>query len=230
MGSRRSLIKVCGSGWFVLLILLFVLSGCTTVKYNAESVETVRVSYPEVGEVVEARVGDELVKKGAIYEVDALVVHGLIDRFSYKIPPGVYPSVGVGGGERFFSANGIVRGALSDPYEALMVRDRNPSEVCVVTVFGNSACYEGDFSVEREISESLDSFQQTLIYNGRVGDKINIGYREFSNSRARPAFNNEVEYDLSESRYIGYRGAELEVIEADNRSIVYRLISNFPDS
>ena len=72
-----------------------------------------------------------------------------------------------------------------------------------------------------------DSFQQTLIYSGRVGDKINVGYREFSNSMARPAFNNDVEYDLSESRIIGYKGARLEIIKATNESIKYRVLNNF---
>lgn len=72
-----------------------------------------------------------------------------------------------------------------------------------------------------------DSFQQTLIYSGKVGNKINIGYREFSGSIARPAFNNNVEYDLSESTTIGYKGAQLEIIEATNQYIKYRVIKNF---
>ncbi len=41
---------------------------------------------------------------------------------------------------------------------------------------------------------------------------------------ARPAFNNNVEYDLSESPIIGYKGAKLEVIEANNQFIKYRVI------
>jgi hypothetical protein len=60
-------------------------------------------------------------------------------------------------------------------------------------------------------------------------NKINIGYREFSNNSARPAFNNEVEYDLSESKRIGYKGAQIEVLEADNSSITYEVLRNFPD-
>jgi hypothetical protein len=67
-----------------------------------------------------------------------------------------------------------------------------------------------------------------LIYNGRIGDKINVGYREFSNSLARPAFNNDVEYDLSASRTIGYKGAQIEVIDANNNSITYRVLRTFP--
>ncbi len=74
---------------------------------------------------------------------------------------------------------------------------------------------------------SADSFQQTLIYSGKVGEKINVGYREFSGDVARPAFNNEVEYDLSESKTIGYKGARIEVIEATNEFIKYKVIQNF---
>lgn len=39
-------------------------------------------------------------------------------------------------------------------------------------------------------TKDTNSFQQTLIYNGKVGNKINIGYREFSGDLARPAFAN----------------------------------------
>ncbi len=75
-----------------------------------------------------------------------------------------------------------------------------------------------------------DSFQQTLIYNGRVGSKINIGYREFSNNTARPAFNNNVEYDLNESPNIAYKGAELAIIEATNQHIKFKLLRNFNEA
>lgn len=72
-----------------------------------------------------------------------------------------------------------------------------------------------------------NSFQQSLIYSGRIGDKINIGYREFANSQARPAFNNDVEYDFNSSNIIGYKGAEIEIIEATNQFIKYKVIRNF---
>ncbi|MCD0195610.1 hypothetical protein K1T77_12420 [Acinetobacter baumannii] len=43
----------------------------------------------------------------------------------------------------------------------------------------------------------------------------------------RPAFNNDVEYDLSQSKEIGYKGALLEIIEATNQDIKYKVIRNF---
>ena len=122
----------------------------------------------------------------------------------------------------------LVRGGLSDPIQALALKKGEGSELCVITVFGGSACYKGEYERKKQLSERGNSFQQTLIYSGRVGDKINIGYREFSNNTARPAFNNDVEYDLSSSNTIGYKGALIEVIKADNSSITYKLIRNFP--
>ncbi|WP_234715586.1 hypothetical protein [Sphingopyxis macrogoltabida] len=75
------------------------------------------------------------------------------------------------------------------------------------------------------VSES--NFQQTLIYSGRVGDRVKIGYRESAGDMARPAFSNEAEYDLSVSKEVAYRGAKIRIIEANNQSITYEVISNF---
>jgi len=66
-----------------------------------------------------------------------------------------------------------------------------------------------------------------LIYSGKVGNKINVAYREFSNNLARPAFNNTVQYDLDESNIIGYKGARIEVIEATNEYIKFKVLLNF---
>lgn len=65
------------------------------------------------------------------------------------------------------------------------------------------------------------------MYSGKVGNKINIAYREFSGGMARGAFSNVAEYDLSESKTIGYQGAQIDVIEATNQLIRYKVISNF---
>ena len=92
---------------------------------------------------------------------------------------------------------------MSDPVQALALRKEEGAKLCVITIFGGSACYEGEYERKKQLSERGNSFQQTLIYSGRVGEKINVGYREFSSNSARPAFNNDVEYDLSSSSTIG---------------------------
>ncbi len=77
----------------------------------------------------------------------------------------------------------------------------------------------------------LDSpgFRQELIYNGRSGDNLKFLYREFSGDMLRPPFSQEVQYDLNDSSTIGFRGVRIEILEATNTQIRYRVLSSFPD-
>ena len=179
------------------LITILITTGCTTVQYNGTDTYVKQIDYPEVGKTITVYVGDHLVQKGTISEEDVLIVHQLIDGALYDIPAKKYPQIGHDNKNDFYSSVGVVRGGLSDPIQALALGKNENSELCVITVFGGSACYQGEFDRKKQLSERGNSFQQTLIYSGRVGNKINIGYREFSNNSARPAFNNDVEYDLS---------------------------------
>jgi len=211
-----------------ILLAMFVMTGCTSVRYNGTDTIVKDVDYPEVGRMITVYVGDHMVQKGTITEENVLVVYKTIDGALYDIPAKQYLQVGFDEKQDFYSAVGVVKGAFSDPIQVLALKKHEGAELCVITVFGGSACYQGEFERKKRLSERGNNFQQTLIYSGRIGDKINIGYREFSNNRARPAFNNDVEYDLSTSNTIGYKGALIEVIKADNSSITYKLIRNFP--
>ncbi len=73
------------------------------------------------------------------------------------------------------------------------------------------------------------SFSQQLIYNGKVGSNIRIIYREFSGSMIRSSFDQELQYDLSESKTIGFRKLRIEVLSATNTEIKYKVIKHFPD-
>lgn len=211
------------------LVALSVFSACTSVQYNGAKTEMQKVSYPPLDKTVTAYVGDHMVEKGVISQIEVLRVIQPIDGAMYNIPAKTYAQLGFDSSQDFYEASGVTKKPFADPFNALSVDHNQDSQLCVVTVFGAESCYSGQFERQEVISESSNSFQQTLIYSGRVGDNINIGYREFSSSVARPAFNNEVEYDLGESSTIGYKGALIEVIEANNNRIEYKLLRNFPD-
>lgn len=185
------------------------------------------IDSPTVGETVTAQIGDHLLQKGEIVEEEVLNVRSSVDGALYDILPGSYPQLGYIGTDKLYAGTGVVKGALADPFVGISTRAQEPGRVCVVTGFGARVCYDASADTSMKASARDASFQQTLIYNGRVGNRINIGYREFSNSLARPAFNNNVEYDLSSSKTIGYKGASIEVINADNSSITYRVLSTF---
>jgi hypothetical protein len=220
---------------FAAGIAVTILGGCASPNFNYQPPAT-QISEPPISVVSISRVGDKMLVQGQYQEQDAIrlakeVSIGLFSAYTFS--PGIYVKQGQGSEGEFYRV-GDVQGSghvskamLSDPFQAILLRP-DGTTICAVTVFNVRAC-ESDVVVERlKIPRtSAETFQQTLIYNGRVGDKINIGYREFSADMARPAFNNEVEYDLRESMTIGYKNAVIEVIEATNQSIKYIVRRNF---
>ena len=76
------------------------------------------------------------------------------------------------------------------------------------------------------IDSSSRSIDQQLIYNGKVDNSIRFTYREFTGTgMARDAFTQDVQYDLGEGAVIGFKGARLEILEATNRQIKYRVLA-----
>lgn len=72
-----------------------------------------------------------------------------------------------------------------------------------------------------------DSFRRELVYNGRSGAAIKLLYREFVEERIRPAFSQEVTYDLDQGETIGFKGARFRVLDADNIQIKYIVLHHF---
>lgn len=72
-----------------------------------------------------------------------------------------------------------------------------------------------------------NSFQQTIEYAGRSGDILKLNYSEFSDGFARQAFTREFQVDLSEGNIAAYKGAIIEIVEATNVQIKYKVIRNF---
>lgn len=218
-----------------VIFLLFTLNlfACASPDFNYRPKST-QISEPPLETVNTAYVGDVMLRQGRYMEHESIFVKSKIDvGWGYDLLPGYYLKKGEdkktvtyypGGGDE---AGHVQKSALADPWKAVMGY-KEEDKLCVITAFNVLSC-ENTANFERRNKPVLssDSFQQTLIYSGKVGDKINIGYREFSNSMARPAFNNDVEYDLNSSRVIGYKGARLKVIEATNEYIKYKVLRNF---
>ena len=73
-----------------------------------------------------------------------------------------------------------------------------------------------------------DAFKYELLYQGVSKDTLRLSYREFLNEFARPAFFQDVTYDIEERpSTITFRAVKIEVLDADNNKIVYRVLSGF---
>lgn len=206
----------------------FTLVGCATPQYNYQATPK-NISKPPIGTINEAMVGDKLLEQGIVVDREALYINerktGLGGVY---VNQGYYLKIGEDKSGSFYQGiNNIPNGgSINSPNVGLYMNEFG--EVCIVTAFLSKSCKLDLKGVKKKINIANDnSFQQTLIYSGKVGNKINIGYREFSSNLARPAFNNDVEYDLNESKQIGYKGALIEVIDATNQGIKYKVLRNF---
>lgn len=222
------------------MFVLLVAACATPVRNYVPTVE--RFSRPPIGVETIASIGDELLSQGNISNTRVLTLNNQINIGGYTLHPGSFAFTGSDGTSDYFSFvfpgnasawsdgtpyGALQQGILNDPPQSVeYIAGEN--KICVVTIFNVHSCRAATgVTLEEKTNVSSNSFQQTLLYNGRVGDMVAIGYREFSGSMARPAFSNEVQYDLSSSMEIAYRGARIEIIDANNTQIRYRVLSNF---
>ncbi len=218
-----------------LLVFSSLLAGCVSPNYNYLP-SSIDISEPPIGTVNIAYVGDSMLRQWTYSEHDAILLEtrtsvGLLG--SYTFDKGYYTKRGDGGDHGFFlpsqygEPGKVTKCLLCDPFQ-VMIAYYDKQKICGVSVLNDKACtHRTSYQHTKQQASTLDSFQQTLIYSGRIGDKINLSYREFSGNQARPAFNNDVEYDIGLSSIVGYKSAKIEIIEATNESIRYKVVSNF---
>ena len=223
--------------FLILGSLSILMIGCATTQGTNYVPEVKQISEPEIGAINTAFIGDKLLTQG--YSKEQMAIYFPSTQklgLGFTVQQGYFPKTKESAEYEFFGhSNDVGGGKLLDLLNMpvlqspLMALKKADNAICTINAFGTPVnCKEGiNFSKRNWLTANASTFQQTLIYNGKVGNKINIAYREFSSDMARPAFNNNVEYDLSESKQIGYKGALIEVIEANNQQIKYKVIRNF---
>lgn len=72
-------------------------------------------------------------------------------------------------------------------------------------------------------------FKYIALYQGKVDNKIRVSFREFYNNLSRPNFTQDIEYEYSEDSktIIGFKGLRIEVINAGNQTITYKVLNDF---
>ncbi|MEN6620438.1 MAG: hypothetical protein ABFD50_02655 [Smithella sp.] len=130
---------------------------------------------------------------------------------------------------------------LCEPASGLIINTRaiSPFPACLVIdsngkMNGFAYCHHPEHPLINQKFTNI-SFQKTnkinstpvhseIIYSGRSYNLIKMQYREFKDGTAHPLFYQELIYDLSESGTIIFRGTKIEIIEANDSLIRYRVI------
>lgn len=115
------------------------------------------------------------------------------------------------------------------PYPICLLTDSNDYLVGVTSCSlpdgkFNSEPYSG-IKLKKTDEFAKPSVTKEIIYNGKTPTNIKLLYREYVDDYARPAFYQDLVYDLAESQTIGFKGIKIKVIEATNSGITFSVIS-----
>ena len=223
---------------FTGCVFLWLVLGCSSnVMFGGPPLPPVQpseeiISFPAEGQRSSTNLGETLLYKHRRTTIPALSIEKPETwrevSFVWTIPAQKMKAVGLGMDGEPARWTGKIVNQSGIEYGLLVDRDLQTGALIAsnpITVYKHRVEAPTKFTVVEEAS-ALD-FKQELIYNGRVGNDLRFVYREFYENMARSAFTQEAQYDLNESKIIGFKGARIEVIRATNSSITYRTLSNF---
>ena len=185
------------------------------------------LDYPKVGTITSANIGDTIIVKGVLRTFPTITTHEPLRALAYGADPHVIPA-------QTFVLSGmtseflIYRGAKHSLCEPVTGDSWKAAPVTAI----EGACafpVKSDVHVEKGKVQDIKApnFRQELIYNGKSGTEIKFLYRELSNDMMRPAFTQELQYDLSESNIVGFKEVRIEIVAATNTDIQYKLLEHF---
>jgi len=211
------------------------------------SYQSKTIDAPEVGEEIEVEIGESitsralLTRKPGIKITLAVKSEVSIFPFSYPINLPVNAELPLyaksDNGMIYFKSGIGTVGKVESASPAIFIPNNKnePVEICftdgILKVFAQ--CNRDPkitigsvlkFTNINELSE--ESFKRELIYLGGNSNSIQLGYREFKNDYARAAFSQDLKFDISEDKMIGFKGARFEVKKATNTSLIVKVIKH----
>lgn len=225
------------------LLLLFVLFSLTSCGVKVNSVALNQRTYDELPLNVEftKEIGEQIVLKGSEEFQEAILITNRAPSMKlysvdFNYPTGtILPLSGeVDKYKLFFKKNDKTSASGGSYYVGVAVdKTDNTPKMFYVLEGAMGGLYTKDFSeLSVEPTTYTDPscqrcYKQEFIYNGKVDSHLKFIYREYVNDMARPAFNQELQYDLNESNIVGFKGLRLEVVKATNTSITYKILNSF---
>jgi len=239
--------------YVVVLGCFMLLSGCVnmpkfqTPKWDTHTTKIEYFNVPPLGETRDANLGETILKVGQITTKGWIK---LLEKAEFKegiITPAIYPAAEENSEWQHFPLvdsnlinhsittykHDFLLGDMIDEFFSSFAVSKKDGKLSLfATITKNSTTYSPALNDPKyEIIDipivSEASFQQEFIYGGRADDILKFTYREFSGSTMRPSFNQEVQYDLKDGNIVGFKDARIEVIEASNTKLRYKVLQNF---
>jgi hypothetical protein len=231
----------------ISLILLSLLQGCATssVKISDNLTKTYTPIYlkpqfidlPERDIITTIEVGDSLISKEKMVVIPYIELNEVIQRkssnvgidFTLTALPGRYEAKGNDINGIFYQARVGAILSNNQPIKAscgiyVPYTEHSKTELYCLSATGLPVSYPQEninYTLSSSVVRDEVTFKKELVYTGVSKNVISIVYREFMDNTARPAFTQEITYDLNEGKVVGYKGARFKVIKATNQGLEY---------
>lgn len=218
-----------------------LIGGCTTTQ----SLPPIRVSIdrPQAGQITVAELGGAVLETSRSVRYDGMLLENRVtwlDLFKlrqFAIEPGRLVAREADQEFTYYFSDQLsfwdpLTGLTSRASGGICVGKTDPKRVRAFTTPGSCGIQPDQwprFSAISVVDGNAANFRDELIYGGRSGSTLRFVYREFSVGQPSPTLSMEFQIDLSEGPVFGFRGARIEVLEATNASLKYRVISPFPE-
>lgn len=228
----------------VLIVTLaaLALSGCSSAQMVSPSLSL--IDHPQLEAISRVELGETLLEKSRLSTYEGLILENelqwgdglLLKRFTLSPGP-LKARMKDAQFTYYFSDNMTAKDAImgTSPYQGggLCQAHDKTGPIKGFVVAGRCALNWGTTPQVRPTQihdQNSPARRQELIYNGRVGDSLKLLYREYSSDPMQPPLSQDLQYDLTTSAIIGFRGVRIEVVEASNTHLTYRVLTSFPET
>jgi len=210
------------------LLIIFITQVCSSQNKEIVSLELNKQFSSEIGESMVST--GEIIKSDGIKITKGFEIKSGFTKFNYEEGDN-YPFVKIQNGYKiYYSKRNFKDGRYWGV--AIDIKKSNESFPILISVVGIIAKLK-KYNIENnfinvEIADLCDNcYQLEFIYGGKKGDILMFTYREFIGDTARPTFFQNIEYDVSEDKIIGFKGLRLKILDSSNTSIEYEILSDF---
>ncbi len=218
--------------------LALLLGGCGPAVHPVEPVVQ-KFDQPPLNQTATAELGDTIIDKGTSITMDALILDAPVSSgdgvftAKYTVLPGTLVAKDETEQERFYYAQAItVFNGFNTFNDAGGIKVTHDDKTWAIFHGANAAALPIPAGSARHTKVTVTdrpSVRQELLYDGRTGSAVKFSYREFDQDSARPAFTQDVQYDLNDSQTIGFKGARVQIVKATNTQLTYVVLATFPD-
>jgi hypothetical protein len=185
--------------------------------------------------VREVGVGEQLLVDGDLREQTVLMVKEAIRaNMCYTFTAGEYEKTGDDGKYEFYNERPM-KGKVKinfpcDPTQGVRYSEQE-QKICAITHFGIASCAPAPPENVTRSTITTGSFIRELVFTGYIDSKLRVTYREFIDSRSRPALVVDMEHEISElPTLIEFKGARIEILEVTSLQIKYQVLQGFAQS